>query len=75
MRAVLGLGRGLGLPVLAEGVETSDELSFLRSEHCDEVQGYLVGKPSAIDVFRNLTHDEPNGDDAEQPASAAVRVA
>ncbi|MBR1218627.1 EAL domain-containing protein [Bradyrhizobium sp. U87765 SZCCT0131] len=74
VRAVLGLGRGLGLPVLAEGVETSDELSFLRSEHCDEVQGYLVGKPSAIDVFRNLTHDEPAAIDTP-PVTATARVA
>ncbi len=46
VRAVLGLGRGLGLPVLAEGVETSAELDFLRGELCDEVQGYLLGRPA-----------------------------
>ncbi len=56
VRAVLGLGRGLGLPVLAEGVETSGELSFLNTERCDEVQGWIVGKPASIDVFRHLTH-------------------
>jgi len=74
VRAVLGLGRGLGLPVLAEGVETRDELAFLRNEHCDEVQGYLVGRPSAIDVFRSLTHDEASPVDLEASAAAA-RVA
>jgi diguanylate cyclase (GGDEF)-like protein/PAS domain S-box-containing protein len=56
VRAVLGLGRGLGLPVLAEGVETDAELQFLRDEHCDEVQGYLLGRPAAISQFRHLTH-------------------
>src|SRR6201999_2083576 len=56
VRAVLGLGRGLGLPVLAEGVETDAELQFLRDESCDEVQGYLLGRPAAIDSFRNFTH-------------------
>jgi diguanylate cyclase (GGDEF)-like protein/PAS domain S-box-containing protein len=56
VRAVLGLGRGLGLPVLAEGVETADELQFLRDELCDEVQGYLLGRPAAIGQFRHLTH-------------------
>jgi diguanylate cyclase len=56
VRAVLGLGRGLGLPVLAEGVETEAELQFLQEELCDEVQGYLLGRPAAIDSFRNLTH-------------------
>jgi diguanylate cyclase (GGDEF)-like protein/PAS domain S-box-containing protein len=58
VRAVLGLGRGLGLPVLAEGVETDAELQFLRDERCDEVQGYLLGRPAAIDNFRNYTHRE-----------------
>ena len=56
VRAVLGLGRGLGLPVLAEGVETDAELRFLRDELCDEVQGYLLGRPAAIGSFRNYTH-------------------
>jgi diguanylate cyclase len=58
VRAVLGLGRGLGLPVLAEGVETQAELQFLQNERCDEVQGYLLGRPAAIDNFRNLTHGD-----------------
>jgi diguanylate cyclase (GGDEF)-like protein/PAS domain S-box-containing protein len=56
VRAVLGLGRGLGLPVLAEGVETPAELAFLRAEFCDEVQGYLVGRPASIGTFQALTH-------------------
>jgi diguanylate cyclase (GGDEF)-like protein/PAS domain S-box-containing protein len=58
VRAVLGLGRGLRLPVLAEGVETAAELQFLQDELCDEVQGYLMGRPAPIGSFRNLTHAE-----------------
>jgi predicted signal transduction protein with EAL and GGDEF domain len=66
VRAVLGLGRGLGLPVLAEGVETPAELAFLQAELCNEVQGYLVGRPAPIGTFATLTHaGEPlaTGDD------------
>src|SRR3954471_6587171 len=58
VRAVLGLGRGLGLPVLAEGVETLGELKFLLEEACDEAQGYHLGKPGKIEDFRFLTHGE-----------------
>ena len=58
VRAVLGLGRGLGLPVLAEGVETEAELQFLQNELCDHVQGHLLGRPAAIGSFRNLTHGD-----------------
>ncbi len=55
VRSVLGLGRGLNLPVLAEGVETSAELDFLESELCNEAQGYLLGKPADIESYRRLT--------------------
>ncbi len=74
VRAVLGLGRGLGLPVLAEGVETDAELQFLREELCDEVQGYLLGRPDAIGSFRNLTQAdvlEASGDLPLQVAQSA----
>ena len=46
IRAVLALGESLEIPVLAEGVETHDQLMFLREQGCDEVQGYLLGRPS-----------------------------
>jgi diguanylate cyclase len=72
VRAVLGLGRGLGLPVLAEGVETGAELQFLQDEMCDEVQGYLLGRPAAIGSFRHFTHADavPNaGDDLGVPSA------
>ena len=75
VRAVLGLGRGLGLLVLAEGVETDAELQFLQDELCDEVQGYLLGRPAAIGNFRNLTHanavSDASNDLALQPARSA----
>jgi diguanylate cyclase (GGDEF)-like protein/PAS domain S-box-containing protein len=67
VRAVLGLGRGLGLPVLAEGVETPEELNFLAAEACDEAQGYHLGMPVKIEELRFLTHPESG-----PPALASV---
>jgi diguanylate cyclase (GGDEF)-like protein len=75
VRAVLGLGRGLGLPVLAEGVETSAELTFLQNEQCDEVQGYLLGRPGDIAQFRGLTHDDGQTDAIAAEAMRSARVA
>ncbi|RZJ18803.1 MAG: GGDEF and EAL domain-containing protein [Brevundimonas sp.] len=46
IRAVLALGESLAIPVLAEGVETQDQLDFLRSQGCNEAQGYLLGRPA-----------------------------
>ena len=48
IRAVIALGRGLNLPVVAEGVETEEQREFLADEHCNEIQGYLIGKPKPI---------------------------
>lgn len=56
VRAVLGLGKGLGLPVLAEGIETADELKFLASEFCGEGQGFYFGRAAPIDRFSYLVH-------------------
>ncbi|RWC94336.1 MAG: GGDEF and EAL domain-containing protein [Mesorhizobium sp.] len=55
VRAVLGLGRGLGLPVLAEGVETLGELRFLDAEDCEIGQGFYLGRPGPIEAFGELT--------------------
>jgi diguanylate cyclase (GGDEF)-like protein/PAS domain S-box-containing protein len=55
IRAVIGLARGLDLPVVAEGVETEEQLAFLAKEACNEVQGYLVGRPMPIDHYAEVT--------------------
>jgi EAL domain-containing protein (putative c-di-GMP-specific phosphodiesterase class I) len=48
LRAVIGIGRGLDIPVLAEGVETETQLTLLRAEGCAEAQGYLFGRPEPV---------------------------
>ena len=55
LRAMLGLARGLGLPVVAEGVETDMQLGLLQDFGCQEVQGWLVGRPAPIDSFDHVT--------------------
>jgi diguanylate cyclase (GGDEF)-like protein/PAS domain S-box-containing protein len=54
VRAVIGLAHGLGLPVLAEGVETSEQRATLLREGCDEMQGYLIGRPRPIAVYAEI---------------------
>ncbi|TXM95047.1 EAL domain-containing protein [Methylobacterium sp. WL116] len=51
VRAILQLGRGFDLAVIAEGIETEAEHACLREKGCQEGQGYLFGKPMPADVF------------------------
>lgn len=53
--AVIGLSRVLGMVVLAEGVETAEQLEVLSAEGCHQVQGYLIGKPAAAEELAELT--------------------
>ncbi len=53
-QAVITLGHTLNLRVIAEGVETPEQLAFLRAHHCDEMQGYLFGKPMLAEEFGKL---------------------
>ncbi len=46
--ALLTLGRSLGLDVVAEGVETEEQLQWLRAHGCNHVQGYLLGRPAPL---------------------------
>jgi EAL domain-containing protein (putative c-di-GMP-specific phosphodiesterase class I) len=54
VRAVIGLGQSLDLPILAEGVETETQHAYLVQEGCDEVQGYLTGRPLPIADYAEL---------------------
>lgn len=65
VRAVLALGKSLDISVLAEGVETHDQLAVLREEGCHEVQGYLLGYPNPVRQIEPLDR-ATNPDDGVQ---------
>lgn len=54
-RTIVNLAHNLGLGVTAEGVETAAQLAIVREMGCDQIQGYLIAKPAAIEAF---THDD-----------------
>ena len=77
MTAVIDMARSLKLRVIAEGVETSEELEFLRDHQCDEVQGYYFSRPVPAEQFANLLRSgiAGSGDSSHADAvPAAVRV-
>ena len=65
--AIIAMAHGLRLQVVAEGVETSSQALFLRTRGCDEVQGYLFGRPTPADDFvdRLRARVVPIDDDAK----------
>ena len=75
IRAVLALGKSLDIPILAEGIETEGQLSLLGAEGCDEVQGFLLGRPIPIaqmiesgKIFRTVVVGLAGSDASRHPA-------
>jgi EAL domain-containing protein (putative c-di-GMP-specific phosphodiesterase class I) len=71
VRAVLGLGRSLEIPCVAEGVETQEQIDFLRGEDCAELQGYAIGRPSPVDSISAWTLASATSAYKPEPAEAA----
>jgi len=54
VRTIIALGHNLGLKVVAEGVESEEQIAFLADNGCDELQGYYFSKPISAWRFRKL---------------------
>ena len=71
VRAVIGLGRSLGMAVIAEGVETDEQFGLLCAEGCGQVQGYLFSPPRPVAAVPGLIARHARGRPAELQLSAA----
>ncbi len=60
VRAIITLAHSLKMEVVAEGVETPEQMVKLRDEGCDEVQGFFFGKPMSADDFQAVLTEEPD---------------
>ncbi|MDR7029723.1 putative bifunctional diguanylate cyclase/phosphodiesterase [Rhizobium rosettiformans] len=68
VRSTLILAQSLNIPVLAEGVENAEHLRFLQDEGCEQVQGYLYGKPQPLSELQAIVNPPAS---EEQPAPDA----
>ncbi len=57
LRAIIALAKNLKLDVLAEGVETQNQINFLKNQKCDEIQGYFYSKPLSVEQFEQILND------------------
>jgi diguanylate cyclase (GGDEF)-like protein/PAS domain S-box-containing protein len=66
MQAITTLGWSLGIPTLAEGVETKKQLAWVRAAGCTEMQGYLFSRPVPAREIAKLLSSHPNCQQADQ---------
>ena len=64
IRAIIGLGRSLGMTINAEGVETPDQLAALQAEGCGELQGFLFSQPEPAEKIAKLLRTRPKFESA-----------
>ena len=57
--AIINMAHSLGMVTLAEGVETPEQLAFLKTQGCDEIQGYLYSYPLEREAFAELLRSPP----------------
>jgi len=74
-KAVVSLGKGLGVRVVAEGVETAEQYRFLRQNGCDEMQGFYFSKPCHPDAFGELLKRAGKRGVRARGSAAAPRLA
>ncbi len=63
--SIITLGHSLGLNVIAEGVETSEQFKYLKERQCDEIQGYFFSKPKAVNEISSMLKDSSGS--SEEP--------
>lgn len=75
VRTILGLGHGLGKSIVAEGVETLVDARLLAGLGCQELQGYLLGRPMPIASFAAIDHAAIEAIVASRATAAPVDLA
>jgi EAL domain-containing protein (putative c-di-GMP-specific phosphodiesterase class I) len=68
VRTIIAMSHGLNIKVVAEGVETEEQLRFLLRRKCDDAQGYFIAKPVAAHEFSPVVRSYASGASVLQSA-------
>lgn len=74
VKSVIGLAADLGIDTTAEGVETAEQLAFLRVHHCSEAQGFLIGRPIDASEATALLARPPRTPKTRRAAKASAKA-
>ena len=66
---MITLAHNLDLTVVAEGVETEQQLGYLRAERCDEIQGFLISRPLQPTDFTKWVEERNKSEDTQKKAA------
>ena len=70
VRAIIRMSHSLHLRVVAEGVETEKQQQFLREQGCDELQGFLLGRPGSVEQLKAHADSPGLAGDSKQALTA-----
>jgi len=66
--SIIQLGKALGMTIVAEGIETIEQIRFLQAHGCDRMQGYFISRPlHETDLSRFLDNFQGNSGDEFEP--------
>ncbi|MFT5172088.1 MAG: EAL domain-containing protein (putative c-di-GMP-specific phosphodiesterase class I) [Gammaproteobacteria bacterium] len=72
--AITAMAKKMNLSVVAEGVETQEQLDFIVEQGCDRIQGYLVSRPLALDAYEQFLRGWKKQPLSSDPRNAARRI-
>ncbi len=72
VKSIINMAKSIGIKTIAEGVETEDQLDILTELNCDQVQGYLLGRPVPAGEFEQKFMNLTEGNDAKEPPTPAA---
>ena len=74
VKTIISMAHSLNMRVIAEGVETNEQMAFLDKHECDEIQGFLISRPLSAHDFTGFVEKERNKVDQSQIKGKIIQL-